>query len=99
MRDTTRSATTQIPVGATSGLCSRCYARKNYADHHSSKRARGNGTPPQQRNGHIKAVNGQANGNGNGRVTLELSEAQLNHLILELPMAAKVKLLTSLAEG
>jgi hypothetical protein len=87
---------TQIPLGATSGLCSRCYARKNYADHHG-KRARANGTPPQHGNGHLRAA-GQANRNGNGRVTFELSEAQLNHLILELPMAAKVKLLTSLAE-
>lgn len=60
----------------TNGLCTRCYARKNYHDKHGN----GNGHKPKA--SAPKAVN-------HGRVALEVTEAQLDRFLSRLPLADK----------
>lgn len=92
-----RECDEQISVKKTSGLCTRCYANKNYAEHHGI-------TPKAAK----KAANGK-NGNGNGhasrdsglgtRVALEVNEEQLNRFLTGLPLADKRALAQSWLSG
>jgi hypothetical protein len=94
-----RVCTTQIGLGKTSGLCSKCYANKNYHDNHPPKRPAG----PVKRKAKATAapVVPAPTGidaivtayMGEDKITISLTAAKLDKMILSLPLDVKAQLL------
>lgn len=107
MKETTKCAgfnrecDEQISPRATSGLCKKCYANKNYAEKHPAAKSRVKTAAltkaAAKTNGHARAAHG--NGNGDGKISIKLSETALNQLLVALPAPAKAGMFAWWAEG
>lgn len=73
-----QSCDAQLSPGNTTGLCTRCYARKNYHDNKNGRTAKEKTT---------KVVTPQ-----NDQAVLRVNEEQLNRFLVGLPMEAKQQL-------
>lgn len=92
-----KACTNEISERNTTGLCTRCYARKNYREHHPSAKPR---NKARSANGHVRTA--KSNGVAppqNGRVTLELNEEQLNRFLISLPLDNKQRLMNAYLRG
>lgn len=74
-------------TAAASGLCKRCYANKNYADCHTGHRST---VPKPKRAKEKRPASGEPE---IATITVQLSETQVDTLLLKLPLDVKTRLM------